>query len=737
MIGLAVVLVVVLGGTAIGFAVSVAVESGRTPPPRAPSSSAGSPVLVVKGFNSRWDGVTYRWVRGEHLIRRFSYRGLGTQRQPLTYERGDTHRGLVDLAREMRDQVVALRLQSGDDVSIVAESEGALVTQVYLAAFPHAPVDAVVLLSPLAEPGRVYYPPPGEQGWGVGAGVIMRGIAGVIGALGPVDVSADAPLFRSIVDLGPTVGSLLACPPPGIRSYAVLPIDEGVAAPAPVDVGYEHQTVAAFHGGLLGDDTTATAIADVLDGRQPDDGSGFWAAVGDAFGATAAAWQIPGLAQGLEPAWRIRPTTMTARRSAPSCSAWSRRGANRKRLIASTTQAGLSLPSISTVLRVITCTPPGTSSTSTISHAMRRARPDRRRSGEADLVRPVVDAHRRARHPQELGQEQVRDRQRQVAVRDRAAERTVLRPLRVDVDPLVVAGRVGEAVDPLLGDLDPVAVAEVLPLRGAQVVCGLELGHRRIVRARLSLPGRRGPPPVRSARMDLRFSDEDEAFRRDARDWLNERLTGEFAVVRGRGGPGDEHELFDERAAWERELGSGGWIGIGWPQEYGGRGLSLHAAGDLLRGVRARRGPGRVGIVGEGLLGPTIVHFGDDAQKRRFLPGSSQGTEIWCQGYSEPNAGSDLANVQTRAEQVTRRRRVGHHGPEGVDVARALGRLVLRAVPHRSRRTEAQGALVPARADAPARHRDPPDRADHRHLGVQRGVLRRGAHRGSTTSSAR
>jgi alkylation response protein AidB-like acyl-CoA dehydrogenase len=151
--------------------------------------------------------------------------------------------------------------------------------------------------------------------------------------------------------------------------------------------------------------------------------------------------------------------------------------------------------------------------------------------------------------------------------------------------------------------------------------------------------------------MDLRFSDEDEAFRHEAREWLAERLQGEFAVVRGRGGPGDEHELFEERAAWERALGEAGWIGIGWPKEYGGRGLSLTQQVLFYEEYARARGPGRVGIVGEGLLGPTIVHFGSDDQKRRFLPGILQGTEIWCQGYSEPNAGSDLANIQTRAER--------------------------------------------------------------------------------------
>jgi alkylation response protein AidB-like acyl-CoA dehydrogenase len=153
--------------------------------------------------------------------------------------------------------------------------------------------------------------------------------------------------------------------------------------------------------------------------------------------------------------------------------------------------------------------------------------------------------------------------------------------------------------------------------------------------------------------MDLRFSSEDEAFRREAREWLTDRLTGEFAVVRGRGGPGDEHELFEERAAWERALGADGWIGVGWPEEYGGRGLSLTQQVIFFEEYARAQGPGRVGIIGEGLLGPTIVAFGDDAQKRRFLPGILAGTELWCQGYSEPNAGSDLANVQTRAELVT------------------------------------------------------------------------------------
>jgi alkylation response protein AidB-like acyl-CoA dehydrogenase len=149
--------------------------------------------------------------------------------------------------------------------------------------------------------------------------------------------------------------------------------------------------------------------------------------------------------------------------------------------------------------------------------------------------------------------------------------------------------------------------------------------------------------------MDARFTKEDEAFRREIAGWLEEHLSGEFEAVRGRGGPGDEHALYEERRAWERVLGEHGWIGVGWPAEVGGRDLSLSQQVIFYEEYARAGGPGRVGHIGEGLLGPTLIHYASDEQKQRLLPGILSGNDVWCQGYSEPNAGSDLANVQTRA----------------------------------------------------------------------------------------
>ena len=149
--------------------------------------------------------------------------------------------------------------------------------------------------------------------------------------------------------------------------------------------------------------------------------------------------------------------------------------------------------------------------------------------------------------------------------------------------------------------------------------------------------------------MHLSFSAEDEAFRREVADWLAVNLRGGFAELRGRGGPGDEHALLDERLAWERVLGEAGWIAVGWPTEYGGRGASLLRQVIFHEEYARAGGPGRLAHIGEGLLGPTLIAFGSEEQKHRFLPPIARGEAIWCQGYSEPNAGSDLANVQTRA----------------------------------------------------------------------------------------
>jgi alkylation response protein AidB-like acyl-CoA dehydrogenase len=140
-----------------------------------------------------------------------------------------------------------------------------------------------------------------------------------------------------------------------------------------------------------------------------------------------------------------------------------------------------------------------------------------------------------------------------------------------------------------------------------------------------------------------------EEFRRTVREWLEGQLTGEFAALAGTGGPGREHEFVTERLAWERRLGESGWIGLGWPAADGGRGLPWSQQVIFYEEYARAGGPGRIGHMGEQLLGPTLLMFGTPEQKARFLPGILSGTQMWCQGYSEPEAGSDLAAVRTSA----------------------------------------------------------------------------------------
>lgn len=142
---------------------------------------------------------------------------------------------------------------------------------------------------------------------------------------------------------------------------------------------------------------------------------------------------------------------------------------------------------------------------------------------------------------------------------------------------------------------------------------------------------------------------EDEAFRADIRAWLHDHLAGEFAEAKGLGGPGREHEAFDARLAWDRHLAAHGWTCLDWPKEYGGRAAGVAQQVIFHEEYARADAPIRVSHIGEQLLGPTLIAFGTEEQKQRFLPGIRDVTELWCQGYSEPDAGSDLANVKTTA----------------------------------------------------------------------------------------
>ena len=149
--------------------------------------------------------------------------------------------------------------------------------------------------------------------------------------------------------------------------------------------------------------------------------------------------------------------------------------------------------------------------------------------------------------------------------------------------------------------------------------------------------------------MEFARTAAEEAFAEEVRTWLEEHLGGANAGLRGRGGVGQEDVEPERLLEWERELATGGWLGLDYPVHLGGRDASLSEQVVFHQTYVEARAPGRIPKIGLTLLGPTLVAFGTPELQERFIPPIISGTEHWCQGYSEPNAGSDLANVSTRA----------------------------------------------------------------------------------------
>jgi alkylation response protein AidB-like acyl-CoA dehydrogenase len=148
--------------------------------------------------------------------------------------------------------------------------------------------------------------------------------------------------------------------------------------------------------------------------------------------------------------------------------------------------------------------------------------------------------------------------------------------------------------------------------------------------------------------MDLNLTPEEQRFRDEFRAWLQANVPEGWAAS-GERDPESSEERFDFLRAWQRNMYEGGWVGIHWPKEYGGRGASLIEQTIFIEEMARASAPPLINVLGISLLGPTLIAFGTEAQKKRFLPNILSADEIWCQGYSEPNAGSDLASLRTEA----------------------------------------------------------------------------------------
>jgi alkylation response protein AidB-like acyl-CoA dehydrogenase len=148
--------------------------------------------------------------------------------------------------------------------------------------------------------------------------------------------------------------------------------------------------------------------------------------------------------------------------------------------------------------------------------------------------------------------------------------------------------------------------------------------------------------------MDLNLTPEAVAFQEELRRWLEANLRRPWREEL-RDPAATEDSLMELRRAWQRKLHQGGYLGMGWPEEWGGRGAAEVEKAIFEAELARADAPPILNILGIGLLGPALIHHGSEAQRRRFIPPMLSGDEIWCQGFSEPGAGSDLASLKTSA----------------------------------------------------------------------------------------
>jgi hypothetical protein len=305
---LAATFAIVIGGTQVGFTATAprGATSSSTAGTGIPLVGQGHPVLVVAGYGSRWDPRPVLKLPHGFVAWRYSYRGLDAERRPLPYGPADTLRPLMASALVMGAQVNALSRAYSSPVTIIAESEGAIVARTYLLRVYRPDshqVDRVVVLDLPTGASSVYYPPHGTEGWGVGSGWALRGLAAIIRGLGAwVPASADAPLLRDMVDCGSLIAGVAGAPPPqGVRQVSIEALADSVDDPLPMQSGGSLIFVVnATHGGLVQRADVQRQIYGLLS-EWPSSGARVSARLARLVAAAATPWQTPGLVAGLAP----------------------------------------------------------------------------------------------------------------------------------------------------------------------------------------------------------------------------------------------------------------------------------------------------------------------------------------------------------------------------------------------------------------------------------------------------
>lgn len=288
----AVLLAVVVGGARIGFASHADVDA----PAPAAADEGSRAVLLVPGFASACcgEGSAVQAASPGLLVEQFSYLGLDERGRPRPHTGDATDADLAELASAMDRQVDAMAGRTGTAVAIVAESEGTLVVSAYLDRFPDPPVDRVMLLSPIVQPGRVNFPDPGEEGRGMVAGMQLRALTDVIDELAPFSISIDGPLGDSVRRDASWLHAASLCDRPAIDEIAILPLADAVTNPPGAEYPIEVVYLPGFHGGLRGRPDVQTMIGTWVEGGDIA-GSEMWNAVGRVISDSASAWQVPAL----------------------------------------------------------------------------------------------------------------------------------------------------------------------------------------------------------------------------------------------------------------------------------------------------------------------------------------------------------------------------------------------------------------------------------------------------------